>query len=98
MVVDMYGKQQNKIAWRWTKQMAMTSIKSKKKNTPRVSLCTTTKRAALQRDKRFRIQSKTKLATNQNRVFYAVARPIINNITQARHIMVILYKCIHYDN
>jgi predicted oxidoreductase len=65
MVVDLYGKQQNKIAWIWTKQMAMTSIISKK-NTPRVSLCTTTKRAALQRDKRFRIQSKTKLATNQN--------------------------------
>jgi hypothetical protein len=30
MVVDLSGKQQNKIAWRWTKQMAMTAIRRKK--------------------------------------------------------------------
>jgi hypothetical protein len=30
MVIDLSGKQKSKIAWRWTKQMAMTSIRRKK--------------------------------------------------------------------
>jgi hypothetical protein len=65
MVLNLFVKQLNKIARKWTRQMAMTSIRSKE-NTPPVRFMHNSKEAAaLQHDKRFRIQPKTKLATNQ---------------------------------